>query len=296
MSILFDLQLFFRNSKTKLGLSLTHRGLLSALAFRIGSNATTWLKQSTLAKEVGVDESNIRDHMVKIQLSGLIIIDKQKSDKRKLQYKINPIIRDYSIKNDQEKISIHEALGDEYHHLSVNSTKKYQAKSPDIEENTRRNHLVSTRRNHLVNSYTMAPETQLDIDSEDPSLFPKEKEETNIKNKDKRERRALKKPSSINKSSQIKDEFEPNESCIKLAMQNDISISSVLPEFIDYYKGKGISHKDWQATFRNWIRREVKFRENNKHRKSTKSPLKQPGDVNEAMDIANRIRQELIQH
>lgn len=61
------------------------------------------------------------------------------------------------------------------------------------------------------------------------------------------------------RSSQIPDDFNPDESGVDLSASLGVSIGDELPKFIDYWKGKGEARKDWQATWRNWIRNAAKF-------------------------------------
>lgn len=150
MSISLDVALYLRDNDIK-GLTLSNRGLLFTLAFRIGSNSVSWVSQKTLAKEVGINDKNLRNQISSLEKLGLIIVKKSKKDKRKSLYKFPEFL--------------------------VNYHQKYRSKSPKrLKNNTGRNRTITdedngrnrpvinedTGRNQVINSCS---NTSQDIDS-----------------------------------------------------------------------------------------------------------------------------------
>ncbi len=259
MSLALDLGLFFRNSKTKLGLSLTHRGLLFTLAIRIGNNSNTWIKQDSLANEANIDERNIRENMEKIKSTGIIIVEKQKHDKRRNMYKFNQLIINYHLLNDEEKHRAHEALGDECiiqksPKLSTGS-KKYQTKSSGNSKNTGQNHPLNTGQNHPVHPGPKNPADLLPRGLHDLSTFPKAKEKSKKGMQSKRELRG----SPFLKS--FSDDFFPDEKRLKLlgehAARTNCTTQELLEKFGKVCKKYQTKSKDWQAKFEDFLAREL---------------------------------------
>ena len=58
---------------------------------------------------------------------------------------------------------------------------------------------------------------------------------------------------------QLPEGFAPNDSCIALAAELGVSVKAELEKFRDYNAAKGATAKDWQASFRNWIRKAHEF-------------------------------------
>ena len=154
MSIAVDLGLFLRNSLSKLGLSLTQRGVLFTLAIRVGNNASTWISQETLAIELGIIERNVRQNMSKIKPTKLILVEQQKGDKRKNQYSFNPLLFNYHQLSDKEKAAVHKKLGDVYLPIGQSNTcvnkRKCRSKSAANNQDRGRNRPVDRGRNRPV--------------------------------------------------------------------------------------------------------------------------------------------------
>ena len=56
-------------------------------------------------------------------------------------------------------------------------------------------------------------------------------------------------------------EYEPSNQTVDWINKNyiEVNISYERDKFVDYYIGKGITAKDWDAMFRNWVRRADEF-------------------------------------
>lgn len=59
---------------------------------------------------------------------------------------------------------------------------------------------------------------------------------------------------SAKRAQQISPDFEPDETCKRLADELNVAIGQHLPKFIDYHTARGKPMKDWQACFRTWLR------------------------------------------
>lgn len=67
-----------------------------------------------------------------------------------------------------------------------------------------------------------------------------------------------KEPSSNNRrASQLPDDFKPSEANVEWAKsaRPDVDLQDATDQFKDYWLGNGKPKLDWQATWRNWIRR-----------------------------------------
>lgn len=205
MSISLDIALYLRDNGRKFKkLSLSDRAVLFTLAFRVGSNATTWISQRSLASELCIEDRNLRNHMYNLSKLGLIVIKKSKKDKRKLEYSIASFLINY-------------------HQATRIVDEKYRMKSSDTLENSGRNHpvfLSDTGRNHPVINSTN------DIQDND---FTKENDCTN-----------LSKATYINKAT-IKDktkvEKKTRTSCSNICLSPPEFLSKELwEEFLDHRK------------------------------------------------------------
>jgi hypothetical protein len=259
MSLALDLGLFLRNSKTKLGFSLNHRGLLFTLAIRIGNNSKTWIKQSTFSKEVGVEESAIRKSLAKIKKTKFIIVENQKTDKRMKQYKFNPLLTNYHLLNEDEKRKVHAAFDDEYDPPSfpkaISKTKKYRAKSPGNSEDTAQNCLVNTGNNCAV---SLLCESSLDAENkgvEGIENSPKVKAQSNTQKQNKRELGG-----SLDLQN-IPDDFYPDSTRRELLSQHAKRTNNpeheLLSKFETISKTYKTKSKDWQQTFEEFLLREM---------------------------------------
>jgi hypothetical protein len=59
------------------------------------------------------------------------------------------------------------------------------------------------------------------------------------------------------------ESFEVTEAMATWATEQGLSAAQVIPQterFLDHYRGKGQAQKDWDATWRNWIRKAVDYR------------------------------------
>ncbi len=114
MSIALDAALFLREQKESKPLTLSERGLLFTLLFRVGSNPFAWVSQETLCTELDLADSNLRTQIKKIAQKGYIEIMKDPKDKRKNLYRPAEFLINY-------------------HQIpNRTSTKKYRSKSGGI--------------------------------------------------------------------------------------------------------------------------------------------------------------------
>ncbi len=134
MSIALDVGLFFRNSKTKLGMSLSARAIIFTLAFRVGTKSSTWISPDSLAEECGLHRQNIFDPLAKIVSTGIVLKKSSPRNKKKQIYSFSDLIKNYHQASDEQKKKIHEALGDEYK-PPVDKSKRLSGK-PDCNSST----------------------------------------------------------------------------------------------------------------------------------------------------------------
>lgn len=155
MSIALDAALFLREQKESNPLTLSERGLLFTLLFRVGSNPFSWVSQETLCIELDLADSNLRSQLKKIVDKGFIEIMKDPNDKRKNLYRP----ADFLIN---------------YHQLpNRTSSKKYRSKSGGNLRDTARNQAVNTARNQAVLSKKKSEETLEPPKPEKIKNFPK---------------------------------------------------------------------------------------------------------------------------
>lgn len=257
MSVAVDLGLLLRNSKTKFGLTLTHRGVLYALAIRIGNNSSTWIKQETLAKETGTDIKSLQDHLQKIQIAGIVIIEKQKADRRKNQYKFNPIFLNYHSMEDTEKMKVHALLGDEYcppggPKLSTRDRKK-GAKSPPNSGERGRNDPLNRGRNDPLTFEEKIPQALEAQDFKAVTKSPKEKGE-----RDNKKQRELGGSPVLQHFPQ---DFFPDDKRSKLLNEHSVRTNcqphELLSKFESVSKRYKTKSKDWQYAFEIFLIREL---------------------------------------
>jgi len=84
--------------------------------------------------------------------------------------------------------------------------------------------------------------------------YIKIKDNIEIKEKDKRGDEKQSNP-QIKRAHPIPDDFVPDSSHEKIAQERSINIHNELEKMIDWCKGDGVKKIDWNATFRNWLRR-----------------------------------------
>lgn len=61
------------------------------------------------------------------------------------------------------------------------------------------------------------------------------------------------------RGTQLPNDFMPNQTAHDLAAESGADLQAELDQFRDYHIGKGSVQKDWQATFRTWLRNSKKF-------------------------------------
>lgn len=69
----------------------------------------------------------------------------------------------------------------------------------------------------------------------------------------------------------VPSNFYPNDDHFQLGKELGINVLDALPNFIDWYKGKGDKKEDWNSIFNIWIRRE------NKHKNKSTFQKKETG-------------------
>lgn len=248
MSLAVDLGLFLRNSKTKLGLSLTQRGILFTLAIRIGNHANTWIKQETLSLELGVEESSVRKSMSKIKATKIIQVGSQAQDKRKNTYAFSKKLINYHQMSDSEKAAVHRAFGDEFCPLKScklsTGKKKNQAKLRGNNGDTRQNCAVNTRQNCAVIEDEKNAESPATSTFQDIQKSPKVKVESNKKSKVKEEAMTL------------PDNFCPKKEALMLAESKKINVSELVKNFKQWAYSENIRSKNWDRAFMTWIETE----------------------------------------
>lgn len=146
MSILLDVSLFFRNSKSKLNLSLANQAVLVNLASRVGSNSTTWVSHEVLAIDCGIAQKNLTQHTKALSKSGLIKVTKQKNDKRRNLYSFADCLSNYYQKSDLEKEIIHQKFGDSFREDYKNTLRNRNLVSEDT---LRKRNLYTLRNRNL---------------------------------------------------------------------------------------------------------------------------------------------------
>ena len=70
-------------------------------------------------------------------------------------------------------------------------------------------------------------------------------------------------------------EYEPSPQCIDYIINNhgsEVDINYEKEKFTDHYKANGDVKADWDACFRNWIRRSIQFSNNRRSTKTFNSP------------------------
>lgn len=61
------------------------------------------------------------------------------------------------------------------------------------------------------------------------------------------------------RATQLPKSFEPDETCRSLASELGVDLDAELPKFRDHYAANEKPFKNWQATFRNWLRKAREF-------------------------------------
>ena len=71
------------------------------------------------------------------------------------------------------------------------------------------------------------------------------------------------------------DNWQPSEQVLNYLLNqygSEVDIHDEKEQFIDYYKSNGVLKADWDACFRNWIRRSIQFANNRGQAKTFNSP------------------------
>ena len=71
------------------------------------------------------------------------------------------------------------------------------------------------------------------------------------------------------------DNWTPSNEVLEyLSIQygNEVNIDYEKEQFVDYYKSNGVLKADWDACFRNWIRRSIQFSNDRRSTKTFNSP------------------------
>lgn len=91
-----------------------------------------------------------------------------------------------------------------------------------------------------------------------------------IKNKDKDMGRVSKAKRSTPNPHHIDPSFEPNDSHYIICASGDLDAEKEKDKFIDHFLKTGKKYIDWNAAFRNWLRKAAEYRQTDK----AKSPVK----------------------
>lgn len=230
-----DISLFLRKHGEEYNLKSSHRSVLQTLSDRIGRNKYTWIKQTELAKECGFKPRNLRYCLEYLQKNNLILVGKDKIDRRQNNYYLNISAINPS-KTKEEKCG---TVANEVIHNSIIS---YTEKPDIVQENTGKELPVL-----LENSGKELPQNSRHI--------------MNIKNhtdkKKTREARRKKDATPIDKN------FTPTEEHRQLAIDLNLDIEHELKKFISKKLETGEKSCDWNASFDLWLRRSVDLKISN---------------------------------
>lgn len=134
MSIALDTALYLREQKSENPLTVSERGALLTLMFRVGSNPFSWVSQETLAIELDITERNVRRYMKGIKEKGYIDITHDPHDKRKNLYRPAKFLINYHQQNSRAQ------------------TKKYRSKLSCNSKNTGQNYPINTGQNYPISN------------------------------------------------------------------------------------------------------------------------------------------------
>jgi transcriptional regulator with XRE-family HTH domain len=84
------------------------------------------------------------------------------------------------------------------------------------------------------------------------------------------------------------DNWKPSDELINYLMTNygsEVDLKYEEEQFVDYYKSNGVLKADWDACFRNWIRRSIQFANTRRQTKTFNSPY----DSNAVQERRKRI-------
>jgi len=253
MSLALDIGLFFRNSKTKLGLSLAARGILFTLAFRVGTRSSTWVSPESLADECGIHRQNIFAPLSKIVATGLVIKKSSMTHKQKKTYSFTELIKNYHQKLDDEKRKVHQALNDEFN--PPVDKRKNQSGKPDSRlknQSGKPDSYQSGKPDSRLNEKNVRDPDS--IDKNEVAKFPKEKAYSNI----------LKQNRATSGSLKLKkypENFYPDEErrqrLSDAAQRTNNTDSELLIKFETVSKKYKTKSVDWQTTFEEFLKKEL---------------------------------------
>lgn len=66
---------------------------------------------------------------------------------------------------------------------------------------------------------------------------------------------------TVKRKTPVPDDFTPNARACEIAAAHGQNVHALAAEFKDHWKGIGEVRADWQASFRNWLRKDVLFKE-----------------------------------
>ena len=96
------------------------------------------------------------------------------------------------------------------------------------------------------------------------------------------------------RASQRPSDWKPNQKHIAMAAQLELNLDNELEQFTDYHDAKGSAFKDWDASFRTWLRNAAKWG------KSRRNPYGKQQETDDLFDaayqralIADQNQQEL---
>ena len=96
------------------------------------------------------------------------------------------------------------------------------------------------------------------------------------------------------RATQRPDDWKPNQKHIAMAEQLELNLDNELEQFTDYHDAKGSAFKDWDASFRTWLRNAAKWG------KSRRNPYGKQQETDDLFDaayqralIADQNQQEL---
>ena len=84
------------------------------------------------------------------------------------------------------------------------------------------------------------------------------------------------------------DNWQPSEEVLSYLLNqygSEVDIHDEKEQFIDYYKSNGVLKADWDACFRNWIRRSIQFSNNRRQAQTRNNPY----DSNAVQERRKRI-------
>ena len=100
-------------------------------------------------------------------------------------------------------------------------------------------------------------------------------------------RNCANKSRSPKRATQLPDDFEPNDTNHRVAVEHGVDIHQQLPQFCDYHRAKGSTMKDWHAALNTWIRNAKKFDRSTNHEASGRHRKETP--LEEGVRLHNEV-------